>query len=95
MSQIIVGMRSKLFSIFTWYHVFTQQKSNENLPRPIDMGNRKLQAITFVLWTIATILFPISLLTSFQKGIMIAAILLTAAIVLSFLNERTILQRMT
>jgi hypothetical protein len=94
MSQIIVGMRPKLFSIFTWYHVFTQQQNTHNLPRPIDMGNRNLQATTFVLWTIATILFSISLLISFREGIIAASILLTLAGIIGFLNERTILQRL-
>jgi hypothetical protein len=94
MSQIIVGMRPKLFSIFTWYHVFTEQQSTDNLPRPIDMGNRRLQAIAFVLWTIATILFSISLLITFQKGIVIGATILAAAVITGFLNELTILQRM-
>jgi hypothetical protein len=94
MSQIIVGMRPKLFSVFTWYHVFTEQKSTDNLPRPIDMGNRNVQSLTFLLWTIATILFTVSLRISFQKGILVASILLTVAVIAGFLNERTILQRM-
>ena len=93
MSQIIVGMRPKLFSVFTWYHVFIHQKSTNNLPRPIDMGNRNVQSLAFLLWTIATILFAVSLRISFQKGILVASILLAVGVIAGFLNERTILQR--
>lgn len=94
MSQIIIGMRPKLLSIFTWYHVFTDQKSTENLPRPIDMGNRKFQRTAFAMWTIGTIAFAASLLTSYRKGILLSSILLGTALALTFLNERTILKRM-
>lgn len=93
-SQIIIGMRPKLLSIFTWYHVFTNQKSTENLPRPIDMGSRHFQGAAFVLWTIGTITFTASLLTSSRSGILLSSILLATALVLTFLNERTILKRM-
>ncbi|HSE39260.1 MAG TPA: hypothetical protein VLH08_00725 [Acidobacteriota bacterium] len=95
MSQIIIGMRPKLLSIFTWYHVFAKQKSTENLPRPIDMGDRYLQAIAFVLWTISTILFAISLLTNHYNGILAASILLTTAVVTGFFNEWKILKRIS
>jgi hypothetical protein len=95
MSQIIIGMRPKLLSIFTWYHVFAKQKSTENLPRPIDMGDRYLQAIAFVLWTISTILFAISLLTNHYNGILTASILLTTAVVTGFFNEWKILKRIS
>lgn len=94
MSQIIIGMRSKLFSIFTWYHVFAQQKTTDSLKRPIDMGNRNVQAIAFILWTIATILFALSLLTSSYLGLLMSSILLAIAIIANFFNEWTILKRM-
>lgn len=94
MSQIIIGMRSKLFSIFTWYHVFTQQKTTESLKRPIDMGNRNVQAIAFILWTIATILFSLSILSDSYNRLLIASILLFIAVIANFFNEWTILKRM-
>jgi hypothetical protein len=93
LSQIILGMRPKLLAIFTWYHVFTQQKSTENLPRPIDMSRRSLLRFTFILWTTAALIFAGAIFKNSQTGILIGSVAILISLCSSFLNEVLILKR--
>lgn len=94
MSQMVLGIRPKLLAIFTWYHVFAKQKNTDDLPRPIDMGQRTFQTFSFVLWTIGSFVFAAALWKGSRFGILAGAALLFPSVLIAFLNEATIIRRL-
>ena len=87
LGQMIVGMKSKILSVFTWYHVFSVTNSTKLLPRPIDMPIRILSAFSAFLWLIAIPLLTTGTLLANRLMIVAGACLLLSAVLISLLNE--------
>jgi hypothetical protein len=92
LSQMVIAMRPKILSIFTWYHAFQRFGNSVTIPRPVDMPVRKLQASTFLLWFIGIPLFASGIWLESSLAIRGAAILLLISLAASTLNEFLILR---
>lgn len=92
LGQMIVGMRAKILSVFTWYHVFTKQQSTQDLPRPVHMPVRIFQGFTFALWTAGLPLVIVGILGAAPFPIRAGACGLLAGLLIAVVNEIYILR---
>jgi hypothetical protein len=51
LSQMVVGMSARLWPMFAWTHSFVGSGYSVPPPTPHVMPDRRLQAVTFLLWT--------------------------------------------
>jgi hypothetical protein len=90
LGQIIIGLKPKILSVFTWYHAFSQ--GGAAVPRPVDMPVRTFQITVFALWLLGVPLLISGLIRASFFTIQAGAILLLAALVLATIHEYTILR---
>lgn len=92
LSQMILGMRAKILSVFTWYHAFTKAQSTGNLPRPVDMPIRIFQAFTCALWILGIGSVITGLLLARRLLIVGGASALLAGLIVASINEIVIVR---
>jgi hypothetical protein len=92
LSQIIVGMKPKILSIFSWYFAFHKLQDNTSIPRPIDMPVRSIQATIFTLWVLGIPLFGFGILQSSRILIVAGSVSLFAAALLDAIHSVLILR---
>ena len=91
LSQIVTGLKPKILSIFTWYHVFSRTGSRD-IPRPVDMPVRVFQITNFALWVIGVPCLIIGTYTASAFLIRAGATLLLAGLIIATFHEWTILK---
>ncbi|HJZ12164.1 MAG TPA: hypothetical protein VJ521_08435, partial [Acidobacteriota bacterium] len=89
--HMIVGMKPKILSIFSWYHAFDRHDA-DTIPRPIDMPNRVLQIMVFVFWVLGIGLFAGGVTIPSRPLIPAGALSLLCGLLLSTANEIWILK---
>jgi hypothetical protein len=94
LGQMVIGMRAKILSVFTWYHVFTRTRSTQNLPRPVDMPVRVFQGFTFALWTAGIPLVLAGILRGADALIRYGACSLLAGLLIAAIHEIAILKHL-
>jgi hypothetical protein len=90
LSQIVIGFKPKILSVFTWYHAFSRYGAN--VPRPVDMPIRTFQISVFGLWVIGLPLLISGLVRSASYPIQAGATLLFTALLIAVIHEITILR---
>ena len=90
LGQMVIGLKPKILSVFTWYHAFS--RSGENVPRPVDMPVRILQIIVFALWLIGLPLLIGGLIQAASNLIRMGATCLLAGLIISTIHEYSILR---
>jgi hypothetical protein len=91
LSQIIIGLKPKILSIFTWYHAFTRSGS-PNIPRPVDMPVRVFQIAVFALWLVGLPTMIVGIYVASAFAIRAGATLLLASLAIQTIHEFTILR---
>jgi hypothetical protein len=94
MSQLIVGMKPKVLSIFAWYYAFSSTGDNKLIPRPIDMPVRPIQATIFGLWLVGVPAFASGIWKASRMAIVAGAVALLAATILDTIHTVAILRQM-
>ena len=90
LSQMIVGFKPKILSIFTWYHAFSRYGTQ--VPRPVDMPVRVFQIAIFALWLTGLPLLISGIVAAARMLIMAGGVFILSALVLSTIHEASILR---
>jgi hypothetical protein len=91
LGQIVIGLKPKILSVFTWYHAFARS-SGSQVPRPVDMPVRVFQITVFSLWLIGLPLFVGGIVQSSSSIIRPGAALLLVSLILGAIHETIILR---
>lgn len=90
LSQIVIGFKPKILSVFTWYHAFSRNVAN--VPRPVDMPVRILQIAVLGFYVFGLLLLVTGLIRSASYPIQAGATFLLAALLIAAIHEYTILR---
>ncbi|HSP06225.1 MAG TPA: hypothetical protein VLR94_03565, partial [Acidobacteriota bacterium] len=94
LSQIVIAMKPKIFSILAWYYAFTEfgPGSDFKVPRPVDMPVRTFQIFTLALWIAGVPLFAAGILMQMPPVIAAGSVSLLSALVISAIHDWMILK---
>ena len=90
LGQIIIGLKPKILSVFTWYHAFSRR--GMGVPRPVDMPVRVFQIMVFALWLTGLPLLIWGLVDAAAYPIQAGGTLLLAALIIATIHEWSILK---
>ena len=92
LGQMVIGLKPKILSVYTWYHAFSRKGSG--VPRPVDMPIRIFQITVFGLWLAGLPVLIAGLVLAESYAIRAGATLLLAALTLATIHEYSILRIM-
>jgi hypothetical protein len=94
LSQIVVGVESRVLPLFAWLWGFAD-RAHAELPPPLHAASvRPLQAVTFLLWTAGVPLLAFGLGADRRPALTLGAAALLAAVVASLVNAAVVLVRL-
>ena len=93
LSQVVVGVSSRLFPLYAWLQGFAGTDFQQPPPSPHALPSRRVQIALFGLWTAGVPLLALALATDSVARLQTAAALLLTAVVLGAVQHATVLAR--
>ena len=93
LSQVVVGVGSRLFPLYAWLQGFSGTDFQQPPPSPHALPSRRVQVALFGLWTAGVPLLALALATDSVAWLQAAAALLLAAVALGAVQHATVLAR--